>query len=198
MPSALPIRGNPNAPITVINFDDLECPACAFWHQQLFPAALNRYGNLVRFVYKDNPLIEIHPWALRAAVDGTCLADQSSPAYWNYVDYLHTHGQEVNGDARNLQKSFSTLDRIATEEGQKANLNSQRLQACLRLQDDQPVRQSMRQAEGLGLNFTPGFFVNGEELRGLTSIDDMWRAIDRALRESGSDSEKTTPKQTGK
>jgi hypothetical protein len=49
-----PIRGNPNAPVTVINFDDLECPVCAYMHQQLFPAALNRYGYKVRFIYLDS------------------------------------------------------------------------------------------------------------------------------------------------
>lgn len=186
-----PIRGNPNAPVTVINFDDLECPACAYLHQELFPAALDRYGDKVRFIYRDNPLIEIHPWALRAAVDATCLANQGPTAYWDYVDYVHTHVQEVSGDTRNLQKSFSELDRIATEQAEKARLNSPQLQACLKTQDEAPVRQSMRQAAVLGLNYTPGLFVNGEEVRGIRSIDDIWRVIDRALRESETGPNKT-------
>ena len=186
-----PIRGNPNAPVTVINFDDLECPACAYLHQELFPAALDRYGDKVRFIYRDNPLIEIHPWALRAAVDATCLANQGPTAYWDYVDYVHTHVQEVSGDTRNLQKSFSELDRIATEQAEKARLNSPQLQACLKTQDEAPVRQSMRQAAVLGLNYTPGLFVNGEEVRGIRSIDDVWRVIDRALRESETEPNKT-------
>ena len=72
-----PIRGNPNAKVTVINFDDLECPYCARMHQELFPATLEHYKDLVRFVYKDDPLSEIHPWAMHAAVDANCLAAQS-------------------------------------------------------------------------------------------------------------------------
>ena len=72
--SGRPIRGNPAAKVTVINFDDLECPYCARMHQTLFPATLDRYKDKVRFVYKDNPLSEIHPWAMRAAVDANCLA----------------------------------------------------------------------------------------------------------------------------
>ena len=179
-----PTRGNPEAPITVVSFDDLECPACAFVHQQLFPEALNRYGEKVRFVYLDNPLIEIHPWALHAAVDAACMAHEGPTAYWNYVDYVHTHVQEVSGDSRTLQRSMAELDRIASEQASKQNLDSPRLQACLRVQDETPVRQSMKQAAGLGLNYTPAIFVDGEEVRGLRSIDDVWRVIDRTLKQS--------------
>lgn len=182
-----PVRGNPAAPVTVVNFDDLECPACAYMHEQMFPAALKRYGDEVRFIYKDNPLVELHPWALHAAVNATCLADQSGTAYWSYVDYVHTHGQEVSGDTRDLDRSFSTLDRIAANQAEKASLDSSRLQACLKKQDQAPVIQSMKQAERLGLNFTPALFVNGEEVRGFTTLDDLWKVIDRSLRQSGID-----------
>ena len=71
-----PIRGNPAGQGDGFSFDDLECPYCSRMHQALFPATLNRYKDKVRFVYKDNPLMEIHPWALRAAVDANCLAAQ--------------------------------------------------------------------------------------------------------------------------
>lgn len=185
-----PIRGNPNAAVTVINFDDLECPVCAYLHSQIFPAALNRYGDKVRFIYLDNPLVEIHPWAFRAAVDASCLANEDSTAYWNYVDYIHTHVDEVSGKTRNLQKSFEELDGLAGGQAQKDNLDSPRLQACLIKQDETPVRQSMKQAADLKLNFTPALFVNGEEMHGFTSIDDVWRVIDRALSESGPETKK--------
>ena len=182
-----PIRGDPAAPVTVVNFDELECPACAYMHERMFPAALERYGDEVRFIYKDNPLVEMHPWALHAAVNATCLADQSGTAYWSYVDYVHTHGQEVSGDTRDLDRSFSTLDRIAANQGEKASLDPSRLQACLKKQDQAPVIQSMKQAERLGLNFTPALFVNGEEVRGFTTLDDLWKVIDRSLRQPGID-----------
>jgi hypothetical protein len=97
-------RQSRNAKVTVISFDDLECPYCARMHQQLFPATLDRYKDKVRFVYKDDPLVEIHPWALHAAVDANCIADQNGSAYWGYVDYLHAHGQDVTGEDRNLAR----------------------------------------------------------------------------------------------
>jgi protein-disulfide isomerase len=179
-----PVRGNANAPVTVVSFDDLECPVCGRMHQILFPEAFHRYGNLVRFIYKDNPLLDIHPWALHAAVNAHCLANQSVDAYWDYVDYVHSHGQEVSGEARNIEKSYSTLDRIASEQGQKTNVDANQLQACLKKQDEAPVRQSMKEAARLGLNFTPALFVNGEEIHGLTTEDVVWNTIDRALREA--------------
>ena len=53
--SGRPIRGNPNAKVTVVNFDDLECPFCARMHQELFPATLDRYRNQVRFHLQGRP-----------------------------------------------------------------------------------------------------------------------------------------------
>ena len=81
-----PIRGNPAAKVTVVNFDDLECGYCARLHEELFPSTFEHYKGLVRFVYKDDPLTEIHPWAMHAAVDANCLAAQSGDVYWAYVE----------------------------------------------------------------------------------------------------------------
>ena len=176
-----PIRGNPMAQVTVVNFDDLECPVCARMHEILKTELMQKYGNKVRFIYKDNPLTEIHPWAMHAAVDAGCLAQQNGGAYWAFVDYVHTHGAEVSGKDRDLGSSFFVLDQIATDAGQSRNVDKPTLQACLKRQDEAPVRQSMREARGLGLDFTPALFVNGELVRGLTSLDDPQRAVERAL-----------------
>ena len=119
-----PIRGNPAAKVTVINFDDLECPYCARMHQELFPRTIDRYKDKVRFIYKDDPLTELHPWALHAAVDSNCLADQNGRAYWGYVDYLHAHGQEVTGEDRDPKKSDVVLDKIAREQGKIFSLDA--------------------------------------------------------------------------
>lgn len=179
-----PIRGNPDAPVTVINFDDLECPVCARMHQILRSELAQKYGDRVRFIYKDNPLVEIHPWAMHAAVDAGCLAHQNAGAYWSFVDYVHTHGEEVSGQGRDLGTSFSTLDRIAAEAAQAPQIDKPVLIACLKKQDETAVRQSMSEAKGLGLNFTPALLVNGELVRGITSLDDPARAVERALKQS--------------
>ncbi len=116
---------------------------------------MDRYKDKVRFVYRDFPLVDLHPWAMRAAVDANCLAAQSDETYWKFVDYIHAHGQEVSGEDRDLQKSFSALDRIAREEATLAKLDSVKLNACLAKQDDARVRASAKEAEALGVDGTP-------------------------------------------
>jgi protein-disulfide isomerase len=180
-----PIRGNPAAKVTVISFDDLECPYCARMHQQLFPETLDRYKDKVRFVYKDDPLTEIHPWAMHAAVDANCISDQNGSAYWGYVDYLHAHGQDVTGEDRNLQKSFATLDKIAREQGKIFSLDATKLDACLQKQDESAVKTSMQEAEALGVEGTPYLFIDGEHVDGAQPIEQVWTVIDRALRAAG-------------
>ena len=180
-----PVRGNPNAKVTIINFDDLECPYCARMHAQLFPSTLERYKDKVRFVYKDFPLVEIHPWAMHAAVDADCLAEQNQDVYWKYVDYLHTHAQEVTGEDRDVAKSHAALDRIAREQSAAGKLDSQKLDACIAKQDDSRVKESLKEANVLGLEGAPALFVNGERINGAVPEEQVWMAIDRALRAAG-------------
>jgi protein-disulfide isomerase len=191
--SGRPIRGNPNAKVTVVNFDDLECPYCARLHQTLFPSTLERYKDKVRFIYKDNPLGDMHPWAMHAAIDADCLAAQSGDVYWTYVDYLHSHGQEINGEDRNLQKSFEALDRIARQEATVAKLDESGLNACLAKQDETQVNASLKQAAALKIDSAPAVFVNGERIDGAQPEDLVWMVIDRALRAAGEEPPSTPP-----
>jgi protein-disulfide isomerase len=181
-----PVRGNPNAKVTVVNFDDLECPYCARMHQELFPATLDHYKNLVRYVYKDDPLTDLHPWAMHAAVDANCLAAQSGTVYWQYVDYLHAHGDEVTGDERSLPKSYAALDRIARQEAIVSKLDQTALDACIAKQDETQIKASMKLADSLQIDGTPAVYVNGEKVNGgAVPADELWMVIDRALRSVG-------------
>lgn len=180
-----PIRGNPAAKVTVVSFDDLECPFCARMHETLFPATLDRYKDSVRIVYKDNPLVQIHPWAMRAAVDADCLAAQNSGVYWQYVDYIHAHGQEITGDNRSNAKSFDALDRIARQQATLSNLDAVRLDACLAHQDESQVQASMKEAEALHIEGAPALFVDGERISGAVPQAQVWKVIDRALLAAG-------------
>jgi len=180
-----PIRGNPAAKVTVINFDDLECPYCARMHEYLFPTTMQRYKDKVRFIYKDDPLVDLHPWAMHAAVNANCLAAQSGEVYWTYVDYLHAHGQEITGPDRDLAKSHAALDRVARQEATIAKLDSAKLDACLAKQDETQVRASVKEADNLHIEGTPALFVDGERIDGAIPQDQVWLVIDRALRAAG-------------
>jgi protein-disulfide isomerase len=181
-----PIRGNIAAKVTLVNFDDLECPYCARMHQELFPATMDHYKGQVRYIYKDFPLVEIHPWAMHAAVDSNCLADQNPLAYWNFVDYIHSHGQEISGGEQDPAKAFLNLDQAARDEGKRQQVNAEKLNACLQKQDQAAVRASMHDGEKLVIEGTPQVFINGERLNaGAVSTDMVWDSIDRALRAVG-------------
>jgi uncharacterized lipoprotein YbaY len=105
-----PSRGGvETAPVRIIVFDDLECPYCAHLNAALIPAVLNRYKELVRVVYMDFPSPE-HPWALRAAIDTSCLAKQSSAAYWKAIDTIHSRAAELGGKDRSLAVANGSLD----------------------------------------------------------------------------------------
>jgi protein-disulfide isomerase len=182
--SGRPIRGNKNAKVTVVNYDDFECPFCSRMHQTLFPELLKEYGDRVQFIYKDYPLTEIHPWATRAAVNATCLADQNGEAYWDFADYIHGNQGEVNKE-KQKDAQFSALDKITMIEAQKHNLDLVKLQSCIKAQDEKSVRASMREGDELGVSATPTLFVNGEKIDGAVPPDQLRDVLDRALQQAG-------------
>jgi protein-disulfide isomerase len=181
-----PTRGNPDAKVTVVNYDDLECPYCARMHEELFPTTLDHYKGLVRYVYKDFPLVEIHPWAMHASINANCLADQNNDAYWQFVDYAHSHGHEIDANRADPKQSFTVLDEQARAIGKKTNLNQTKLDACLAKQDESAVRASMREGAKLGIDGTPQLFVDGERIAaGAQPTSAVWDSIDRALKADG-------------
>lgn len=180
-----PIRGNPKAKVTLVNFDDLECPFCAKLHSEIFPNTMDHYKGLIRVVYRDMPLEELHPWAMHAAVNANCLAAQSGTAYWSYVDYLHTHGEDITGPDRDVKKSDAMLDKLALEQGSNDKLDAATLSACVAKQDESGVREEMKLGDSLSIDQTPTLYVNGEAIEGALPEDVLWRAIDSALESEG-------------
>jgi protein-disulfide isomerase len=180
-----PFRGGPeSAPVEIVAFDDLECPFCTKMHNQLFPALTDRYGKSVRIVYRDFPL-NIHPWAMRAAIDTNCVGAQSVPAYWSLVDYIHAHASEFGGADHSLAKANESLDQLANDEAKKSKLNTEAVAACVKKQDDKDVKASMKIGEELGIEATPVLFINGEKLEGAYPLVDVFRMIDSALTAAG-------------
>ena len=179
-----PSRGPKSAKVVAVNFDDFECPFCARMHETLFPEIFKEYGDRVEFIYKDDPLSEIHPWAIHAAVDANCLAEQNNDAYWDFADYIHTNKREVDSQQTPAAR-FDTIDKITLSQGQKHNLDSAKLQSCIKAQNDSAVKASMKEADDLGVNGTPALFINGRKLDGAVPINEVRAALDAALRDAG-------------
>ena len=182
--SGRPSRGAKGAKVVVVNFDDFECPFCSRMHQTLFPEIFKEYGDRVTFVYKDYPLAEIHPWAIHAAVNAGCLAAQNNDAYWDFADYIHANKQVVDNE-RTPAGRLDAVDKMALLQGQRHNVDLAKLQSCLKAQNEDAVRASMKEAETLGVDATPTLFINGQKIDGAVPIDEVRAALDAALRDAG-------------
>jgi protein-disulfide isomerase len=175
-----PTRGAKASKVVVVSFDDFQCPFCARMHQELFPEIFKEYGDRVTFVYKDFPM-EMHPWAMHAAVDANCLAAENSDAYWDFADYIHANQHEVSNE-KTPGARLEALDRLTMLQGQKHNLDVVKLQSCVKAQDESAVKASVKGADAVGVDATPTLFVNGEKIDGAVPPNEVRAALDRALK----------------
>lgn len=200
-PEGRPARGGPaSAPVVIVGFDDLECPYCGRLHAELFPALIARYGDKVHFVYKDFPLTEIHPWAMRAAVDTNCLGAQSTPGYWNAIDYIHAHAGEIGksdqpasatanaadkSQERTLARANEQLDKLVRQQAQFQKADITKLDACLAKQDTAAIEASRQLGSKLNVEATPSLFINGDKIDGALPLEFLFSIVDDALRAEG-------------
>ena len=190
-----PSRGGPaSAPVVIVNFDDLECPFCARFHDSLFPAITQRYGDKVHIVYHDFPLDQ-HPWAMHAAVDVNCLAAQSPAGYWNLVDYIHHNAEDIGSDpnakpddhqARRAQAHPRPRLHPARQAHPRAGRRAEGRRRQARLLHRQAGHLGHRSLQAarhsLNIESTPTYFINGEKFEGALPIDYVFARIDDALR----------------
>jgi protein-disulfide isomerase len=179
-----PTRGNPEAKVTIVNYDDFECPFCARMHSTLMTEILPEYGDKIKVVYKDYPL-PMHPWAKHAANDANCLAKESGKGYWEFADYVHANQRTISGNQKDVQNSFSELDHLTMDIGKKNGADATRLQACIKAQSEDIMKASMAEADALNVSATPTVFVNGQRLEGAVDIDEVRAALNQRLLEAG-------------
>ena len=179
-----PVRGNANAKVTVVSYDDFECPFCSQVHRILFPELLKEYGDRVAFIYKDFPLSEIHPWAVHAAVDANCLGSQSTDAYWDFADYIHSNQQVVNQE-KGRDSQVAALDKVTISEGGKFKLDSAKLQSCIKDQKEDAVKAAVKEGDSLEVTGTPTLFINGRMMDGARPIAEFRATFDSALQQAG-------------
>ena len=185
-----PVRGAQDAKVTIVIYDDFQCPFCARMYVTLMNQVMTKYRDRARVIIKDFPISESHPWAMRAAVDSNCLAQSSSNAYWQFSDYVHTHQQEFNSKWKATGepasgKAFAAVDDLAAQTGQRNGIEPAKFQACLAAQGaSAAVEGSLAEGTALGVSATPTLFVNGEEFEGALSAEELDAALERALVET--------------
>ncbi|MGZ4825515.1 MAG: DsbA family protein [Terriglobales bacterium] len=187
-----PVRGNPDAKVTIVNYDDFECPFCSRMHSTLMSEILPQYGDKVRIIYKDYPL-SMHPWAEHAANDANCLAKEGGKNYWEFADYVHANQHAISGPQRDVQQAFGELDRLTLDIGKKNGADATRLQACVKAQASGAVKSSIAEGDSVGVSATPTMFVNGQRMEGALDADQVRAALNQQLLAAGVQPPAPTP-----
>ena len=160
------IKGNNNAKVTIVSFEDYQCPFC----ERVQPALKQiekEYGDKVRFVFRDFPLRNIHPQAQIASEAAECAGEQNK--YWEYHDVLFGNQQAL--DAASLKKYAADL-KLDTNKFNEC-LDSGKMQA--------EVDKDLNDGSALGVTGTPTFFINGQKLVGAQPYSEFKRIIDAEL-----------------
>jgi protein-disulfide isomerase len=161
-----PSRGPADAPITLIEFSDYQCPFCRR-AEPTVKQVLQQYEGKIRFVFRHFPLDRMHPQARGASEAAACAAEQNK--FWEYHEALF---------APDAQLDRPGLDAAALKTG----LDSAAFKACLDARKTQAlVETDVREGEEAGVSGTPAFFINGIPLRGALPLEEFKKVIDEEL-----------------
>jgi predicted DsbA family dithiol-disulfide isomerase len=162
-----PFKGNAEAPVTLVEFSDFQCPYCSALFKTL-QQIMRQYGAQVRLVYRNFPLIQIHPYAEKAAEAGLCAGDQGQ--FWQMHDLLfQTQGQLKEDD---LKAKAAQL-----------KLDTEAFNSCLSSgRNAEKVKRDMNAGFKLGVGGTPALFINGRFLSGAVPFEEIAKIIDEELR----------------
>ncbi|MDH3375854.1 MAG: DsbA family protein [Gammaproteobacteria bacterium] len=144
--------GNPDASVILEEWSDYLCPFCGRHFSQTLPGLLDQYvrGGKVKLVFRDFPLVSLHPTAPKGHVAALCVGEQSAARYWAMHDALFQRQQEWN----RLPDPSDFLADVAKEVG--ADMAA--LEACIAKGDKQAfVDRSVQEGQALGYNGTPSF-----------------------------------------
>jgi protein-disulfide isomerase len=159
-------KGNAAAPVTIVEFSDFHCPFC----KRVQPAiteVLTKYGDRVRLVYKDMPIDSLHPQARAAAEAARCAGEQDK--FWPFHDKVYA------GPSDGTQAQMTIY-------AKEVGLDIEKFEACRASRKYQAqVQKDVDEGAKLGVNGTPGFFINGRFLSGAQPVDAFARVIDDEL-----------------
>lgn len=160
--------GNPDAPVTLVEYGDYQCPFCGQAHP-IVKRIQERFGSRLRFVFRNFPLSEIHPQAMHAAAAAEWVAQAGGEeAYWAMHDLL-------------LENQRDLRDAALAKYAEAAGVGAEGLADALASESyELAVRLSFMSGVRSGVNGTPTFFINGERHRGPWDEEALAAAIEAA------------------
>ena len=161
-----PSRGPANAPLMIVEFADLQCPACKSANPEI-QRLVNDFPN-ARFVFQQFPLTQIHKWAFKAAEYGDCVSRENPAAFWKFLESVYGVQEQITQQTGNSEdagkKASAKLKELATQAG----VNGQKVAACA----EEPataerVNRSVELAKTMQVSGTPTLFVAGRKISNL-------------------------------
>jgi len=165
-PDADRIKGNPKAPVMIVEFSEFQCPYCQSV-QATIAGLLAKYKGQVSISFRDFPLRQIHPQAQAAAEAARCAGEQEK--FWEYHDLLFAGGGKLD--------SASLL-----QHAKNASINEGAFRACLDSGKFRTaIEQDLQEGRKLGVTGTPAFFINGIFISGAKSAATFEKIIESEL-----------------
>lgn len=161
-----PVRGPAMAPVTIVEVSDFHCPFCK-QVQSTLKQVLERYGDKVKLVYRDFPIDSLHPGARTAAEAARCANDQGK--FWAYHDKLYAGPPDASPEKLKALGAEVGLDLAAFEQCLSSGKHKAR------------VQKDVEEANRLGVNGTPAFFINGRMLPGAQPLENFVSVIEEEL-----------------
>lgn len=153
-----PTLGPADAPITIVEFADFECPFCAHAFGEIETLANTTYKGKIKIIFKNYPL-NVHPWAKTAAIGAECARLQNPEAFWDFARYYYANQGSIT--PKNVQQKIDA-------EAAKLSLDDTVLKACMAgNQAAQRIAQDQADANAVKVSSTPTFFINGIPVVGL-------------------------------
>lgn len=157
-----PERGPADAPVTIVEFADFECPYCAHAFGEIETLVDSKYKGQVRLIWKNFPL-SMHPWAEQAAVAAECARQQNPDAFWSFAHNFYRDQTEIT--PQNLRQHIDDYTK-------SLSLDDKVMDACILGKPAETyVQQDMKDGNTVHVNSTPTFVINGVPVIGLPSSD---------------------------
>jgi protein-disulfide isomerase len=151
-------QGPDNAPVTIVEFADFECPFCARAFDQIETIVNNRYKGKVKLIFKNFPL-SMHPWARPAAIAAECIRRQNPADFWEFAQILYSSQAQI--DPNNLRSRVENYAKAA-------KLDTQALDQCMMGKSaEEVISQDLSDGALAHVQSTPTFLINGIPVVGL-------------------------------
>lgn len=167
-----PGKGPANAKVVIVEYSDFQCPFCSRAYTTMDTQVLKEYGDKVRFYHKQFPL-SFHPWAEPAAIAAECAGQQSPEAYWKLYGFLFANQKDIT--PQNVKDK-------AHEGLQGTKIDMAKFDDCFDNKKSlDKVKADMAEAQTVGVNGTPAFFINGRLISGAQPYENFKTIIDDEL-----------------